>query len=133
MSAAVYRRSAPARYLRLRRSGRPVRLPSLAPHRSGRAGLPHPALQVEVSLLTVDGMNDYGLRERVSLQQTRKPIKTHPGALRTTRQPLLPVHQYPSPELFEQSAISGNPEVAVVPFQFRNEWRYPVSCVTGFG
>ncbi len=33
-----------------RRSGRPGRSPSPAPHRSGRAGLPHPALQGTASL-----------------------------------------------------------------------------------
>ena len=31
-------------------SGRPGRFPSPAPHRSGRAGFPHPALRITVSL-----------------------------------------------------------------------------------
>ncbi len=44
-------------------SGRPGRLPAGAPHRSGRAGLPHPALRDEASLLTADRMIGNGWRK----------------------------------------------------------------------
>lgn len=66
-------------------SGRPGRSPSPAPHRSGRAGLPHPAHQVKASLLAVDRVDNCAPGAPIDWStrahgRPRQPLRRQPPA-----------------------------------------------------
>jgi hypothetical protein len=91
-------------------SGSPGSLPSRGPHRSGRAGFPHPAPRDMASLRNADGAR---LQQRVTLQ---KPIHCRPGetALGAAMQPSPPHLRGPVQQRPESRPIAHAAVVAVV-------------------
>ena len=104
-----------------RGSDRPGRLPSPAPHRSGRARLTHPALRSRVRYPRHVGVRDARLREREPPQQCAHALPVHARALRAAVKPLAPRAGDLAPEASKGIQVPGDPEVPVTSPQLLRE------------
>ena len=104
-----------------RGSDRPGRVPSPAPHRSGRARLTHPALRSRVRYPRHVGVRDARLREREPPQQCAHALPVHARALRAAVKPLAPSADDLAPEASKGIQVPGDPEVPVTSPQLLRE------------
>src|SRR5215216_2475584 len=97
--------------------GRPGWLPTQAPHRPVRAGLPHTVPQVTGSLRDRRHRTDPRVWERVALQEEVESLPGHVGGARAPTKPLAPDPLDPVMHAVETLRVSGQPVILVVPAQ----------------
>jgi len=111
-------------------TGRPGKLPSPVPHRSGRAEFPHPALRRKDSLRAVDGVRDASTRQRIVLKQPVELLSRDGSSLGTACKPPPPCINHHLAKLRECYEVPGDAVVPVVPANSHTHTTTPGRCYT---
>ena len=105
------------------RSGRPGRLPTSAPHRSGHAQLRHPAPRAMNSLRDQTDASQPSRRQRVTPLQLAETLPRDPGLARAAAEPLVPGTSHVVPEAAEARDIAGDPVIREMPPELPRQGR----------
>src|SRR4051794_34980974 len=97
------------------RAGRPGRLPTSPPHRSGLARLRHPAPHAMNSLRDQTGAPQPSRRQRVTPLQLAETLPRDPGLARAAAEPLVPGTSHVVPEATEARDIAEDPVIREMP------------------
>src|SRR4051794_22216360 len=99
------------------RAGRPGRLPTSPPHRSGLARLRHPAPHAMNSLRDQTGAPQPSQRQRVTPLQLAETLPRDTGLARAAAEPLVPGTSHVVPKATEVRDIAGDPVIREMPLQ----------------
>src|SRR4051812_14272219 len=102
-------------------SGRPGRLPPLAPHRSGRARLRHPAPRATNSLRDLTTAPQPGRGQRITPLQLAEALPRDPALVRAAAKPLPPGPSHVVQEASDPRHIADDRVIRVVAAQLTRQ------------